>query len=320
MKSYTSNTFQLRTIWQDACTKYRLFSNHDRVVADKLRDIHMVESCVREATGMELIGKQILEIGPGQQRLQMAYLSTRNEILGIDLDVIASGANPLLYLKMAWSNGLIRTAKTASRKLLGVDRNIQRELGRQLGIPTFPALSVKQMDVSDLTFRDASFDGVYCRSVLQHVPKPELALRQMARVLREGGVAYASIHLYTSQMGHLDPRVFDPEKRASVQGWPHLRPKLANSVRPTAYLNHLRLPEWKLIFEREMPGVQFQLNGGTGLAEMEREVRQLQSKGELLDYSLEELVYSELVAIWKRPQSTPPTSRDHYLAKPAPID
>jgi SAM-dependent methyltransferase len=255
---------------------------------------------------MELVGKKILEIGPGQQRIQMAYLSTRNEILGIDLDVIATGVNPLLYLKMWWSNGPIRTAKTAGRKLLGVDRNIKKELSRQLGVRPLPALTVKQMNVCDLTFRDSSFDFVYCRSVLQHVPKPESALGQITRVLREGGVYYASIHLYTSQMGHLDPRVFDPDKQSEVQGWPHLRPQLADTVRPTAYLNRLRLPEWKSIFERAMPGVQFQLNSGANLPVIKGEVLALQSKGELPEYSVDELVYSELVAIWRKPQKAVP--------------
>jgi SAM-dependent methyltransferase len=304
MKSYTSNTVHLKSIWRDAWTKYRLQSNHERVVSDKLRDIKAVESSVRQATDLELVGKTILEIGPGQQRIQMAYLSTRNEIVGIDLDLIATGLNPLLYWNMLRSNGLIRTAKTAGRKLLGVDRGIKRELSRQLGVRPLPPLTVTQMNVCDLTFRDSSFDFIYCRSVLQHVPEPASALSQVARVLRDGGVYYASVHLYTSQTGHLDTRVFDPKKRSEVAAWLHLRPQLADTVRPTAYLNRLRLHEWRLIFASAMPGVQLHLNSGANLELAEQEVLALQSKGELVEYAVEELVYSELVAIWRKPQAT----------------
>lgn len=41
-----------------------------------------------------------------------------------------------------------------------------------------------------LAFRDESFDGVWSIAVLEHVPRPEQALQEIARVLRPGGLAY----------------------------------------------------------------------------------------------------------------------------------
>ena len=64
------------------------------------------------------------------------------------------------------------------------------------------------MDVSRMTFPDSSFDFVFSYSVFHHLPNPAQAFREVARVLRAGGVAYISFQLFTSATGCLDPRYF----------------------------------------------------------------------------------------------------------------
>ena len=302
MRSYASNNLQLRALFREILAKYRLLSDSGAAVAEKVRDLEMVEARIRQVTGVQLLGKKILEIGPGQQRTQMACLALRNQIVGIDLEVIASG--PLSYIRMWRRNGPLRTAKTVVRKLLGIDRRMRKETCRQTGAKTFPALNVVQMDVRDLSFTDGSFDFVYCRSVLQHVPGPDLALHQIARVLREGGVFYGSIHLFTSPTGHLDARIWDPKRRREVTDWQHLRPVLAPSIRPTAYLNRLRLSAWRSLFDSKMPGARLQLSTPEETAEITARAAALQAQGELGEYSLEELGHFELVAIWQKPEET----------------
>ena len=50
------------------------------------------------------------------------------------------------------------------------------------------SVDVRQMDAQHLTFADASFDAVVSRNVLWNLDDPEVAYREICRVLRPGGV------------------------------------------------------------------------------------------------------------------------------------
>jgi ubiquinone/menaquinone biosynthesis C-methylase UbiE len=51
-----------------------------------------------------------------------------------------------------------------------------------------PGADLRQADVEALPFPDASFDVVICIEVLRYLPNPENCIREMARVLRPGGI------------------------------------------------------------------------------------------------------------------------------------
>lgn len=46
---------------------------------------------------------------------------------------------------------------------------------------------------SELPFRDATFDAVYCCEVLEHIYDPRTPVREFHRILRPGGVVVASV-------------------------------------------------------------------------------------------------------------------------------
>ncbi len=49
------------------------------------------------------------------------------------------------------------------------------------------AISLKQASVLAIPYADASFDMVMAAHVLEHLPQPDRALKEMVRVLRPGG-------------------------------------------------------------------------------------------------------------------------------------
>ena len=304
MRSYSSESGGVAGFLRETVGLYRL---HSRNIGDRVRsqieDARQVEVRVREILGLELQDLDVLEIGPGQFLCQMTYFGCHNRTIGIDRDVIARGFRPSAYIKMLRTNGVRRTMKTLGRKLLGVDRQYTSQLLSQLGMKRMPQLTVHQMDVCNISFPSQSFDFVYSRSVLHSLPDPRRAMEEIVRVLRPGGVAYISIHPFTSETGCLDPRIYS-DRRSEIPAWAHLRPHLREKLyEPNVYLNKLRLEDWRRLFAAKMPGVEYIL-ATSGKVSFET-AKTLQGQGELLEYSLQELLTGQFVALWRKPSDEP---------------
>src|SRR5713226_2202975 len=249
MRSYSSESRGFIGFLREAASLHRL---HSKDISERVRvrieDARRVEACVRERFGLELRDLDLLEIGPGQFLMQLTYFSIRNRVVGVDRDVIVRGFKLPGYAAMLKNNGARRTMKTIGRKLMGIDHGYASQLLRQLNLKRLPDLRVYPMDVCEMSFPGNSFDFIYSRSVFQHLPDPAGALDGIARALRPGGVAYISIHPFTSQTGCLDPKIYT-DRRHEVQGWPHLRPDLQHRIeKPNVYLSKLRLEDWRRLF------------------------------------------------------------------------
>jgi SAM-dependent methyltransferase len=304
VRSYSSGSVSALAFVREACSLYRYSQKSSERARACIDDMRRREALVAEHLGLELRDLDILEIGPGQFQGQTTYLAVHNRVVGIDLDVIAQGFQPLAYLKMLRSNGLRRTTKTVARKLLGVDRKFAQELARQLSIRRLPKPNVIQMDATSMSFPDRSFDFVYARSVFHHLPDPGAALDGVVRVLKPGGAAYILLHLYTSETGCLDPRIYT-KRRDEIRGWLHLRPGLQAALNnQNTYVNKLRLHEWRRLFDAKMPSAKC-LATRSDDASLES-AKLLQSQGELLDYSLEELTTNDFAVLWRKPADPSP--------------
>lgn len=254
---------------------------------------------IRKNTGVTLSGLRGLEIGPGQQLGCLRCFSLENDMLAIDTDVIAADGGALTYLRMLRHNSLLRTAKTVARRALGVDRRFRETLRRRLQVRELPKAPVVRMSATQMTFPKESFDFVYSHSVFEHIDDPGAALREIERVLRPGGVAYVSVHLYTSHSGSHDPKVLaDGAPVAPL--WPHLRPHLTSTVHPNTFLNRLSLGAWRELFESVFPGVAFVADRQDD--ELSDALRELRAAGELSEYTDEELMTVNFVAIWRKPE------------------
>lgn len=267
-------------------------------VESVFRRIQGVEECIRQYYGVTIDDLDVLDIGSGQNLIELHKFSTKNRAIGIDFDVIAQGFDPKAFFNMWRCNGSQRVLKTLLRKCLGIDAAYAAEIRRRLGPRAASDLDIRQMDACELRFPDASFDFVHSYSVFHHLPDPGAGLRQIARVLKPAGVAYLSIHLYTSHSGSLDPRAMSVGK-SLFEPWAHLRPLHAEKVRPNAYVNQLRLSEWRRLIEESFPKAMVILNP-SDRTRIQQEAEELIAAGELASYSLEELVTHEVVIYWQK--------------------
>jgi ubiquinone/menaquinone biosynthesis C-methylase UbiE len=102
-------------------------------------------------------GERILDVGTGAGLLPFALLQR-----GVDV-------GPVIGIDI--SSGMIAAARRKAREA-AVDERLVR---------------FEEMDAEQLAFGDASFDLVISAFALTHVPRPELALGEIRRVLRPGG-------------------------------------------------------------------------------------------------------------------------------------
>lgn len=83
---------------------------------------------------------------------------------------------------------------------------------------------VKNMDVTNLSFEDDSFDLVICNHVLEHVENDRKAMLEIARVLKDEGIAILQVPISETEPTFEDSSVKDPKDRTRMFGQPdHVR-------------------------------------------------------------------------------------------------
>jgi SAM-dependent methyltransferase len=302
--SYSSIGASPRRLLRQAAELRRVHGDPAEAVKVRLARAREVDALLVEAGGREIAGLDLLDIGCGQLPAQLIYFSRNNRVVGIDTDVLAVGMRPAPYVRMLRVNGVQRTLKTVGRKLLRVDAQFYAELLRQLDLRRRPSIDARVMSAESLAFAAESFDVVYALAVFQHLAHPENVLEEMVRVLRPGGVLYLDFILYTSQTGSHDLRLVEGG-HPSLPAWAHLRPQYRELVSESAFLNGLRLPEWREHFDRIIPGASVQPRQVEG-SQVRAEAERLQQEGELVDYDMEELCTTKVVVVWQKPPVNSP--------------
>jgi SAM-dependent methyltransferase len=287
-RSYTSQWHGWRALVVDLLKDYRANGYPREGVSQRIDDAQLME---QSAFARRLSGCDILDIGPGQVPVQLIYFSVLNRAIGIDVNRIIARRTPSALLRLAREDGIVRALKTIGRWAVGVDSRTRRAVASHVCARKIEWPEILRMDARDLRFPDASFDFIYSRSVFQHIPNPEVAIREIRRTLRSGGATYISLHLWTCPNGYTYVPAPDWE-------WPHLR-GLTRPVDIDQSRNRLRLAEWRNIFGDISPGAEFQLRGPE-TPELVARAAEL-AKGELRDYSLDELVTYEISVLWTKP-------------------
>jgi ubiquinone/menaquinone biosynthesis C-methylase UbiE len=72
-------------------------------------------------------------------------------------------------------------------RVVGIDRNSRMVAEATRRAAASPRLDFVPADAAHLPFADAAFDGAWVKRTLMHLPNPERAIGEMARVVRSGG-------------------------------------------------------------------------------------------------------------------------------------
>lgn len=310
MKSYVVTRLSLSARLNEA---KNLYLNHTRNVKQNVSALisqaREAEEKLSQLLGRPITNLKMLEIGPGQQLVQLSYFGRHNEIVGIDFDSVPQAMNIATYAQMVSENGWLRTSKTIARKVVGIDSLVRSETLRQLDIEAMPRCKVLKMDAAKMAFPDESFDAVISRAVFEHLSDPAAVASEISRVLKPGGVVFVNLHLYTSDSGCHDTRIFLGD-RGKLPFWSHLRAEHVQAVRPNSFLNKLRLAEWRRIFESTLLGCDVVACQDAG-NEDKCELAKIRAQGALPEYSDEELLTVTLKAMWRKPltEGCAPSSR-----------
>jgi SAM-dependent methyltransferase len=258
--------------------------------------------CYRGYTTSPLVDRDVLVVGVGQTQREVVGFGMENRVTGIDLDVIPQGWRPGQYVHLLQQNGGARFAKTVGRKMLGIDRKSSKQLAAALGVTKKPSVKLLQMNAGDMRLASNSFDFAYSFSVFEHLDDPKKVLGEVIRVLKPGGVLQISTHMYASEGGCHDLRIFAGD-RQSIPLWAHLRPSVKDKVRESCYMNKWRAAQWRELFAELCPGgvISFDQHTEPRGTEFANALAELRKAGELSEYSDEELLMVNLVLTWQKP-------------------
>lgn len=120
-------------------------------------------------------------------------------------------------LEVGCGYGWISTAlwQTAKIQWTGVDRSSDM-ISRLRAAHPDRASRTLQADACQLPFRDGEFDKLLCTGVLMHISDYKLAVRELIRVLRPGGLLLCSINNALSPAS-VPVRVWNSRKKGFVQ-------------------------------------------------------------------------------------------------------
>jgi SAM-dependent methyltransferase len=261
--------------------------------------VKLDESRMEAAYGSPIKGLRILEIGPGQDSQRALYFGVHNNVVGLDLDVIPQGFDPVAYAQMVKNNGVGRLAKTVGRKLI-LGKAHREAWAEAIGVSKLNDPQIRHGDICRDIPEKEGFDMAMTWSVFEHLPDPKAALENLVASIKPGGIIYISLHLWTSNNGHHDIRSFTGNEDA-LPLWAHLRPDKQELVEPSSWLNEWRLGQYRNLFAEVTPGAQ------EFLEQYEHpEVYGPHLKGdlrdELSDFSDDELLTVNLVYLWKKPK------------------
>lgn len=86
-----------------------------------------------------------------------------------------------------------------------------------LSVDIDPEKAMKKEDITQLSFKDSSYDIIICSHVLEHIEDDRQAMSELYRVLKRGGFAIIDVPIdYEREKTYEDPLIITPEERTKA--------------------------------------------------------------------------------------------------------
>lgn len=244
----------------------------------------------------QLAGLRVLDLGCGLLQWQTILLhSLGARVSGVDMEYVRGDRRPDKYLRIWRSNGLERAVKTLFWDFAYRGRYRAALAASAPFVLRFDGLDLRQHTAERLPFADDSFDLVASHEVFEHIPDIAAAAGEVRRVLKPGGLAYINVHLYPSISGghHVEWKYPDEAPSQRVPPWDHLRQRRF-AERPS-WLNCLREPAYRAVFEQEFEILVWEPSAWEGRALLTPDIR-----AELADFSEDELLKKGVIIVARK--------------------
>jgi SAM-dependent methyltransferase len=261
MKSAMTTRLPLRSKFESGLAIFRAHRSGDfSNAAGSVRNYRELCGYLEQYVGVPLEKARVLDMGCGQTAtMSLLFRAEGAHVTGIDIEVPTLRMGPGTFAEVWRRNGAERALKSLARHLL-FDGKFVHDLAQELGRPiSIDGLDLRIMDATRMEFEDSTFDLVHSMAVFEHIDDVPGAVRELNRVLKPGGIAVITPHLFASLSGGHNLEWLWPEERGSekVEPWDHLR---KNRHPANAFMNRLTLSEYQDAFRANMDIVHEQLN------------------------------------------------------------
>lgn len=133
-----------------------------------------------------------------------------------------------LYWKYLIDNVLLtRSAEKIKVLHIAPERSFYNNLSKMENIDYYPgdlnpgnfSLKMNRIDLTKLPYTDNFFDVILCNHVLEHIPNDKKAMKEMKRVLKDGGIGFIQVPLdKTRNITYEDPTIVTRKNRKKVFG------------------------------------------------------------------------------------------------------
>jgi SAM-dependent methyltransferase len=163
-------------------------------------------------------------------------------------DEIERLAKPVVIADVGCDRGIIKRfiPPIKNARWLGLDIDTNRE---GIGLAKYDELIRCDFD-KGISLPDSSVDIAICSHVLEHLPRPEFTMSEIARILRPGGMLLVGVPVAPKFIAHFRERTFEKELQTGKR-------KIGQHIR-VFWVNRLR----RLV---EQSGLQVEFSTGTAL-------------------------------------------------------